>query len=120
MQGAAATLDLETVFLDVTLVSQNLHNCFVEGLTSSEGMLRLIDHVGGLGRGLVVGGEGRNEVTARGLSFAQAHLFRSWQENAEGLERTGGCALGEPVRRAAPSKTPTNEYVHNNTTYRSR
>ena len=95
VQGAAATLDLETAFLDVTLVSQNLHNCFVEGLTSSEGMLRLIDHVGGLGRGLVVGGEGRNEVTARGLSFAQAHLFRSWQENAEGLERTGGCALDE-------------------------
>ena len=95
VQGAAAALDLETVFLDVTLVSQNLHDCFVEGLTSSEGMLRLIDHVGGLGRGLVVGGEGRNEVTARGLSFAQAHLFRSWQENAEGLERTGGCALGE-------------------------
>ena len=58
VQDAAATLDLETVFLDVTLVSQNLHNCFVEGLTSSEGMLRLIDHVAGLGRGLVVGGRG--------------------------------------------------------------
>jgi len=51
--------------------------------------------VAGLGGGLVVGGEGRNEITAQGLSFAQAHLFRSWQENAEGVERTGGCALGE-------------------------
>ena len=95
VQDAARALDLETVFLDVTLVSQNLHNCFVEGLTSSEGMLRLVDHVAGLGGGLVVGGEGRNEVTAQGLSFAQAHLFRSWQENAEGLERAGGCPLGE-------------------------
>jgi len=95
VQGAVATLGLEAAFLDVTLVSQNLHGCFVEGMTSSEGMLRLIDHVGGLGDGLVVGGEGRNEVTARGLSFAQAHLFRSWQTNAEGLDRTGGCALGE-------------------------
>lgn len=95
VQDAARALDLETVFLDVTLVSQNLHNCFVEGLTSSEGMLRLVDHVAGLGAGLVVGGEGRNEVTAQGLSFAQAHLFRSWQENAEGLERAGGCPLGE-------------------------
>jgi hypothetical protein len=95
VQDAAAALDLDTVFLDVTLVSQNLHNCFVEGLTSSEGMLRLVDHVAGLGRGLVVGGEGRNEVTAQGLSFAQAHLFRSWQENTEGLERTGGCPLDE-------------------------
>ena len=95
MEDAARALDLETVFLDVTLVSQNLHNCFVEGLTSSEGMLRLVDHVAGLGGGLVVGGEGRNEVTAQGLSFAQAHLFRSWQENAQGLERAGGCPLGE-------------------------
>ena len=43
----------------------------------------------------MVGGEGRNEVTAQGLSFAQAHLFRSWQENAAGLERTGGCALND-------------------------
>ena len=29
------------------------------------------------------------------LSCAQAHLFRSHQSNIEGLERTGGCALGE-------------------------
>jgi hypothetical protein len=95
VQDAARALDLDAVFLDVTLVSQNLHDCFVEGRTSTEGMLRLVDHVAGLGGGMVVGGEGRNEITAQGLSFAQAHLFRSWQENAEGVERTGGCALGE-------------------------
>ena len=41
----------------------------------------------------MVGGEGRNEITAQGLSFAQAHLFRSWQENTAGVERSGGCAL---------------------------
>jgi len=95
VQDVARALGLEAVFLDVTLVSQNLHDCFVEGRTSTEGMLRLVDHVAGLGDGLVVGGEGRNEVTAQGLSFAQAHLFRSWQENADGVERTGGCALDE-------------------------
>jgi hypothetical protein len=95
VQDAARSLGLDAVFLDVTLVSQNLHDCLVEGRTSSEGMARLIDHVAGLGSGLLVGGEGRNEVTAPGLSVAQAHLFRSWQENAEGVERTGRCALGE-------------------------
>jgi hypothetical protein len=95
VQNAARALGLEAVFLDVTLVSQNLHECFVEATTSTEGMLRLVDHVAGLGAGLVVGGEGRNEITAQGLSFAQAHLFRSWQENAPGVERTGGCALNE-------------------------
>ena len=95
VQDAARALGLDAVFLDVTLVTQNLDPCFVEATTSSEGMLRLVDHVAGLGDGLVVGGEGRNEITAKGLSFAQAHLFRSWQENAAGVERTGGCALNE-------------------------
>jgi hypothetical protein len=92
---AAALLDLESVFVDVTLVTQNLHNGLVEGVTSTEGMRKLVDHVAGLGKGLVVGGEGLNEVTAQGLSFAQAHLFRSWQENTAGLERTGGCPLND-------------------------
>jgi Domain of unknown function (DUF6259) len=95
VQDAARALALDAVFLDVTLVSQNLHHGFVEGRTSTEGMLKLIDHVAGLGSGLVVGGEGRNEMTAQGLSVAQAHLFRSWQENLDGVERTGRCALGE-------------------------
>ena len=40
-------------------------------------------------------GEGLNEITAQGQSFAQVHLFRSWQDSAEGLARTGGCPLNE-------------------------
>lgn len=92
--GAAATeLSLSSVFIDVTLTTWNLHNSLVEGLTSSEGMLKLICETARLQSGLVVGGEGLNEITFQGLSFAQAHLFRSWQENASGLERTGGCNL---------------------------
>jgi len=92
---AAQELSLDTVFIDVTLHSYNLYNCFVEANTPSEGMKRLIEHVGLLGKGLVVGGEGLNEITAQGLSFAQAHLFNSWQESTEGLERAGGCNLNE-------------------------
>ncbi len=90
---AAQDLALETVFIDVTLVSHNLHNCLVEGMTSTEGMNRLIRHVAALGAGLVVGGEGLNEITMQGQSFAQAHLFKSWQQSLEGLDRTGGCDL---------------------------
>lgn len=56
--GAVHDLSLESVFIDVTLVSHNLHNCLVDGMTSTEGMNRLIRHVAGLGAGLVVGGEG--------------------------------------------------------------
>lgn len=90
-----ATEDLATdaAFIDVTLVSHNLHNCFVEATTPTEGMHKLIRHVAGLGRGLVVAGEGLNEITMQGQSFGQVHLFKSWQQSIEGLERTGGCNL---------------------------
>lgn len=90
---AGKDLQLDSVFIDVTLVTQNLHNCLVESMTSTEGMKRLIDHVSLLNNGLVVGGEGLNEITMQGLSFAQAHLFRSWQTSVAGLERAGGCDL---------------------------
>jgi hypothetical protein len=93
--SAAVDLKLDCVFIDVTLVTQNLHNCLVESITSTEGMNKLIGHVSQLGSGLVVGGEGLNEITMQGLSFAQAHLFRSWQTSIEGLERTGGCNLNQ-------------------------
>jgi hypothetical protein len=92
---AARELDLDMVFIDVTLVSHNLHNCFVEATTPTEGMKKIISHVASLGEGLVVGGEGLNEITMQGLSFAQAHLFKSWHSSIEGLERTGGCKLND-------------------------
>ena len=95
VQQAADSLDLETVFLDVTLNTFNLHNCLVEGMSPTEGMKRLIEQIGGIGNGLVVGGEGLNEITAQGQSVAQAHLFQSWQSSINGLERTGGCAVNE-------------------------
>lgn len=91
--GAVRDLSLESVFIDVTLHSANLFNCFTEGMTSSEGMKKLIEHVATLGDGLAVGGEGLNEITAQGLSFGQAHLFNGWLEVVEGLERAGGCDL---------------------------
>jgi len=98
VQRAAETLSLDLAFLDVTLCSWNLHNCLVENTTSTEGMKRLIEEVGQLNGGLVVGGEGRNEITALGEGFAQVHLFRGWQRSIEGFERleqTGLCPLNE-------------------------
>jgi len=92
---AATELDLDCAFLDVTLVTQNLHNCLVESMTSTEGMKRLIEQAGKLGSGLVLGGEGLNEITMQGLSFSQAHLFRSWHDTINGIERTGNCNLNQ-------------------------
>jgi hypothetical protein len=91
--SAAEDVGTDCVFIDVTLCSGNLDNCLVENTTSSEGMNALIRHVASLGGGLAVGGEGLNEITMQNLSFAQAHLFRSWHDSIEGLERTGKCAL---------------------------
>ncbi len=93
--GAASALSLESVFIDVTLNTFNLHNSIVESTTSTEGIKRLIAEIAGLGSGLVVGGEGLNEITAQGQSFGQVHLFRSWQGSIEGLDRTGSCPLND-------------------------
>jgi hypothetical protein len=92
---ASDELKLDCVFIDVTLVTLNLYNSLVESTTSTEGMKQLIEHMASLGSGLVVAGEGLNEITMQGLSFAQTHLFKSWQNSAEGLERTGGCDLNQ-------------------------
>lgn len=85
----------DTVFIDVTLCSGNLDNCLVENTTSSEGMNRLIHEIAALRGGLAVGGEGLNEITFQGLSFAQAHLFNSHHATHEDLGRCGGCDLNE-------------------------
>ena len=90
---AATEYSMEAIFINVTLNSYNLHNCMVEATTPSEGMKRLIDHVASLGKGLAVGGEGRNEIIMQGLTFGQVHLFKSGHTNLPGVERTGGCAL---------------------------
>lgn len=92
---AVNDLSLETVFVDVALCIWNIQNCLVESMPPTEGMHKLIKQVSQLGKGLVVGGEGLNEITAQGLSFGQVHLFRSWQSNIEGVERTGGCPLND-------------------------
>jgi hypothetical protein len=91
--AAARKLSLQEVFVDVALNTYNLNNCLVDGLTSSEGVNRLIHQIGEGRHHLAVGAEGLNEITFQGLSFAQVHLFRSWHTSIEGLERTGGCPL---------------------------
>lgn len=95
IKKAGEELKLDSLFIDVTLVTPNLHNSLIESKTSAEGMSQLIHHIGSLGKGLVVAGEGCNEISMQGLSFAQAHLFKSWQTSIEGLERTGACDLNQ-------------------------
>ena len=93
IRASLAQLDTDAVFIDVTLCSFNIHNALVENMSTTEGMHRLIDHIASLNNGLVVAGEGLNEITMQGLSFAQAHLFNSHQATCPGLERAGGCPV---------------------------
>lgn len=88
-------LGVDSVFLDVTMNTHNVANCFVENRTPTEGMIELEETIAGLGGGLVLGGEGRNEVTMRSQAFGQVHLFKSWFENVPGLEKLVTVPLGE-------------------------
>lgn len=95
VRKAVNDLALDTVFLDITLCIWNLHNSVVEDQTPTEGIQKLTAHIGSLGKGLVVGGEGRNEITMREETVGQVHLFKSSGPSIEGLERAGGCPLSE-------------------------
>ncbi len=96
VSSAVKDLDLEVVFLDVSMNTWNLRRCLVDSITPTEGIKRLIADVGAVKAGLVVAGEGRNEIVMQGESLAQVHLFKSsGRENIEGLERTGTCPLCE-------------------------
>jgi hypothetical protein len=88
-------LNATEVFLDVTMNTHNVDNAWVEGRTPTEGMIRLEETIADLGHGLVLGGEGRNEVTMRSQAFGQVHLFKSWFTNIPGLDRLTMVPLGE-------------------------
>jgi hypothetical protein len=90
---AKRQLNLQEVFVDVAFLTRNLHNALVGNMTTAEGMNCLLHEVGGIGGHLAVGAEGLNEINFQAQSFAQVHLFKSGQDNIEGLERTGGCPL---------------------------
>jgi hypothetical protein len=95
VRKAVLDLGLDVAFLDVTLCTWNLHNCLVEGLTPTEGMKLLIAEVASIKDRLVVGGEGRNEITMQDTGLSQVHLFRSSGRSIDGLERTAGSPVNE-------------------------
>ena len=85
--AVAEDLKLNCVFIDQTLHTSNIENCLVENQTTTEGMWRLNRELAAVGGGLTLAGEGRNEISMQRQSFAQAHLFLSWQDTIEGLGR---------------------------------
>lgn len=90
MQKAVTDLSLEAVFIDVTLCIWNIYHSMVDCTTPTEGMNKLIRYVSSINNGIVVGGEGLNEITAQAQSFGQVHLFK---HGTDGYERSGRCDL---------------------------
>ena len=98
LKAVAENYPVAACFTDVSNCVFNLHNCIVEGRTPAEGvndMIKMLSEINGC---LPIGGEGLNEITAQGLSFAQMHLFNSYHKSIPGLERCGGdCAVNDFV-----------------------
>jgi hypothetical protein len=94
IREAVDGLNLENVFIDVTLCLFNTQNGLVNNTPTTKGFIQEIRHLRALGserRLLYIGGEGLNEITARGVRFAQVHLLS--RDDSEVQARTGKCAL---------------------------
>jgi hypothetical protein len=68
------------VFLDQTLCTWNSDNGVVENLTTVEGMRQLQDEFAAIEPGVVLAGEGLNEISFQRECFAQAHIHDGWGE----------------------------------------
>jgi len=88
LQRVVKDTGVDTVFIDITLNTFNLHNSLVNNMTTTEGAVREIEYLSQIGGGLALGGEGSNETTMRGLHFCQAHLLFPWVRS----EDYGECA----------------------------
>lgn len=94
VREAVDMLDLENVFIDVTLCLYNSQNSLVNNTPTTKGFLQEMEHlqaIGRNGRPLYVGGEGLNEITMQGVCFGQVHL--KTRSSAEEQARTGKCDL---------------------------
>lgn len=86
---AADELNLENIFIDVTLCTYNARMGLVNNMPTTQGLikeLKLLQTIGN-GKPLYVGGEGLNEISVQGLCFAQAHLMN--RDNGDTQLRTG-------------------------------
>lgn len=71
---ASRGLKAPAAFLDQTLCTWNTDNGIVENMTTVEGMRRLHEELTAIEPGLVLAGEGANEISIQLHSFAQGHI----------------------------------------------
>jgi hypothetical protein len=68
-------LSLDSIYLDVTMNTHNVYNCWVENMTPTEGMKHLQQTIRNLGNGLVLAGEGRDEINMQNQFLSIVSLF---------------------------------------------
>lgn len=92
--NALRELHVDGALIDQTFVSWNAENALVENLSIVEGAVTLARELGQLQEGIVMAGEGLNEMTAQYQAFAHVHLFWSPFSNHERLHEIDPTPLG--------------------------
>ncbi|MCC6442702.1 MAG: hypothetical protein IT210_04485 [Armatimonadetes bacterium] len=78
VREACALLQAPAAFIDQTLCTWNTDNGLVENMTTVEGMRQLQEEFTGIQPGMVLAGEGLNEISFQRECFAQAHIHDGW------------------------------------------
>lgn len=68
----------DIAFIDQTLCTWNSDNGTVQGLNTIQGMRQIQEAFAAVHPGLVLAGEGLNEISFQRQCFAQAHIFEGW------------------------------------------
>lgn len=68
----------DVAFIDQTLCTWNTDNALVQGMNTIEGMRKMQEQFAAIRPGLVLVGEGLNEISFQRECFAQAHIFDGW------------------------------------------
>ncbi len=88
---ACDLLGTDVAFLDQTLCTWNTDNALVQGLTTVGGLKQLQEEFAAVRPGLVLAGEGLNEISFQRQAFAQAHIHDGWGRlNAGHVDRACG------------------------------
>ena len=75
---ACAKMGTDVAFLDQTLCTWNTDNGLVQGMNTVQGMRELQERFAAVQPGLVLAGEGLNEISFQRQAFAQAHILDGW------------------------------------------
>jgi hypothetical protein len=80
---ACSKMGTDTAFIDQTLCTWNTDNGLVQGLSTVGGLSVLQEEFANVEPGLVLTGEGLNEVSFVREAFAQAHIHNGWGDLTE-------------------------------------